>query len=148
MTAEDIYIDPSALIRLYLRQDGSAELAAWRRRLRGSFPVTHHGRVELANAVGRAVFREEITPEQAAETWSWILDDFAHGRLSQADLLWRAALNRAVELGLLHTPKLGTRSLDVLHVACALELNAKYFLTFDERQQELAAAVGLKLIRL
>ena len=36
----------------------------------------------------------------------------------------------------------------LFHVACALELNAKYFLTFDERLQELASAAGLKLIRL
>ena len=46
-----------------------------------------------------------------------------------------------------HTPKLGTRSLGVLHVACARELRSRYFLTFDERQQQLAAAAGLKLAR-
>jgi predicted nucleic acid-binding protein len=35
--------------------------------------------------------------------------------------------------------------LDVLHVAIALELECKRFLTFDSRQQRLARAVGLKL---
>jgi predicted nucleic acid-binding protein len=38
--------------------------------------------------------------------------------------------------------------LDVLHVACALELKLRHFLTFDERQQQLAAKVGLKIVRL
>jgi len=38
--------------------------------------------------------------------------------------------------------------LDVLHVACALELKTRYFLTFDIREQQLAAAVGLKNIQL
>jgi predicted nucleic acid-binding protein len=42
---------------------------------------------------------------------------------------------------------LGTRTLDVLHVACALELKLRRFLSFDERQQQLAAAVGLRLVR-
>jgi predicted nucleic acid-binding protein len=62
--------------------------------------------------------------------------------------LWRAALNHAAEMSQSHTPKLETRSLDVLHVACALEMKLRYFLTFDERQQKLATAAGLKLIRL
>jgi len=40
--------------------------------------------------------------------------------------------------------KLGTRTLDSLHVACALELKAEQFWTFNERQGKLAKAVGLK----
>lgn len=88
MTAAEVYVDPSALTRLYIHQAGSREMA-----------------------------------------------------------LWRAAINRASELSRRHTPTLGTRSLDVLHVACALELQLRHFLTFDERQRQLAAAVGLKLIR-
>ena len=75
-------------------------------------------------------------------------------RLIEGDVIrsmnpvWRAALNRAAELSQNHTPKLGTRSLDVLHVACALELKLRHFLTFDERQQKLALAARLKLVRL
>lgn len=39
---------------------------------------------------------------------------------------------------------LPVRTLDTLHVACALELNAERFWTFDERQAKLARAEGLK----
>ena len=35
-------------------------------------------------------------------------------------------------------------TLDTLHVACALELGAERFWTFDARQAKLARAVGLK----
>jgi predicted nucleic acid-binding protein len=42
-----------------------------------------------------------------------------------------------------HGPVLGVRTLDSLHVACALELKADRFWTFDERQARLAEAVGL-----
>ena len=69
------------------------------------------------------------------------------GRLEQADLLWRGALNHASALSRQHTPALGTRSADVLHVACALELKLSHFLTFDARQRKLAVAAGLKLVR-
>ena len=44
-----------------------------------------------------------------------------------------------------HGPKLGVRTLDSLHVACALELKAERFWTFDERQAKLAKAEGLKI---
>ncbi len=39
----------------------------------------------------------------------------------------------------------GHRTLDVLHVATAVHLGAREFLTFDERQRKLAAAAGLAL---
>jgi predicted nucleic acid-binding protein len=41
-------------------------------------------------------------------------------------------------------PGLGVRTLDSLHVACALQLKAEQFWTFDERQAKLAKVVGLK----
>jgi predicted nucleic acid-binding protein len=47
------------------------------------------------------------------------------------------------DLALQFSSALGTRTLDTLHVACALELKADRFWTFDERQARLAEAVGL-----
>jgi hypothetical protein len=41
---------------------------------------------------------------------------------------------------------LGTRSLDVLHVASALELGFRSFISFDLKQQKLVKVVGLKLL--
>lgn len=73
-------------------------------------------------------------------------DDFEQGRYAPADLLWRAVLKRAADLSREFTPKLGTRSLDVLHVASALELGLKRFVTFDTRQRQLALAAGLKVV--
>jgi hypothetical protein len=45
------------------------------------------------------------------------------------------------------TARLGARSLDVLHVAAALELGLRRFVTFDVRQQRLARAVSLAATR-
>jgi len=148
VTAEEVYVDPSALCRLYLNQPGIRELSVWRRRVAGAFPLTHHGRVEVTNAISLAAFRKELDAEGLAEARSEFAEDFAEGRLVQVDVLWRAALKRAAELGETHTPTLGTRAADVLHVACALELKLRHFLTFDDRQRKLAAAAGLKTIKL
>jgi len=56
-----------------------------------------------------------------------------------------SAFERCAELARRHGPKLGVRTLDSLHVACALELKAERFWTFDERQAKLAKAEGLKV---
>lgn len=148
MTADEIYVDPSALTRLYIHEEGSREMSIWRAKVGGSLPITHHGRTEITNAICRAAFLGHIDEAGLAEALTDFGNDFAHGLLQPADILWRAALNRAAALSQKHTPKLGTRSLDVLHVACALELKLRHFLTFDERQQKLAVAVGLRLIQL
>ena len=147
MTAEQVYVDPSALVRLYLHCEGSREMAAWRARVSGVLPVTHHGRTEIVNALCRARFLGHLDAAGCAEALGDLEEDFALGRNAQADLLWRAALNRASDLSRLHTPALGTRALDVLHVACALELRLPFFLTFDDRQRQLASAVRLKLVQ-
>lgn len=147
MIADEVYVDPSALARLYIHQPGSREMAAWRAKVGGSLPVTHHGRTEMVNAICRIAYRGLLDAGGLEEALADLSDDFAQGRLRLADLLWRAALQRAEDLSREHTPKLGTRSLDVLHVACALELKLERFLTFDARQQRLAEAVGLKLTR-
>jgi len=54
------------------------------------------------------------------------------------------ALEHCAELARRYASKLGIRTLDTLHVACALELKAIRFWTFDERQAKLARALGLK----
>lgn len=148
MTAAGVYVDPSALARLYLHQAGSREMGAWRATASGALLVTHHGRTEVINAICRSAFLGQLDAKGLTEALADFSADFYAGHLRQADILWRAALNRAAELSRDHTPKLGTRSLDVLHVACALELKSRYFLTFDVRQRQLAAAVGLRNIQL
>jgi hypothetical protein len=123
-------------------------MAAWRAKVSGALLVTHHGRTEVVNAICRSAFLGQIDEKGLAEALADFSADFDAGHLRQADILWRSALNRSAELSREHTPKLGTRSLDVLHVACALELKVRYFLTFDVRQQELATAAGLRNTRL
>lgn len=51
----------------------------------------------------------------------------------------------AERLSAQHSEKIGTRSLDIMHVAAALVLGAQTFLTFEKRQASLARAAGLKV---
>jgi predicted nucleic acid-binding protein len=144
--AESIYADPSALLKLYLKEPESRAMAAWRKKIGDPLLVTHHGRVELTNGIGLAAYRGFITDKIYDAALAALDDDFAQGRYRQGDVLWRATLKRAGELSRKHTRSIGCRSLDILHVASALELEFRHFATFDTRQQQLARAAGLKVI--
>ena len=121
-------------------------MAGWRSKVGDPLLVTHHGRVELTNGIGLAAYRGFITNEAHVAALTALDDDFDKGRYKQGDVLWRATLRRAGELSREHTRSFGCRSLDVIHIASAIELEFKQFATFDVRQRQLARAVGLKVI--
>jgi predicted nucleic acid-binding protein len=143
-SANRTYADPSALLKLYIHEPASAAMSAWRSRTKGALPVTPHGRLEIVNGICLAGFRKIITAEALSDAIASFDEDLAEGRYVDADILWRATLRRARELSRAHTPALGCRTLDVLHVATAIELGLRYFVTFDSRQGQLAKAAGLK----
>lgn len=145
-SAEATYVDPSALRSLYLHDDRSARFCAWRRRLGGCLPVTRFGRAEIVNSVHLAVHRKEIDDRLAHAAIADFDADVREGRLTVVDVLWRRTLDLAAELSTLHTAALGTRTLDVLHVATAVILEARRFVSYDDRQAALAKAVGLRVL--
>ena len=147
-SAEAVYVDPSALLKLYLHQPESRAMNAWRSRTRGPLSISPHSRAELVNGICLAAFRREISTDALRDALASLDEDFAAGRYVQADVPWRAALHRAAELSRDPTPELGCQTRDVVHVACALELGSSTFLTFQTRQRELARAVGLKVLAL
>jgi predicted nucleic acid-binding protein len=112
----------------------------------GALPVTRFGRAELVNSISLAVHRKILSAENARAALDDLNADIRAGRIALADALWRRTLDLAAELSERHTTRLGTRSLDVLHVATAITLGMKLFVTYDERQGALAKAVGMKVL--
>lgn len=121
---------------------------AWRARTRGPLSISPHSRAEVVNGICLAAFRRDIGTDALRDALGSFEEDFATGRYVQANVPWRAALRRAADLSRDHTPEVGCRTLDVLHVACAIELGSSTMMTFDRRQRQLARAVGLKVIAL
>jgi predicted nucleic acid-binding protein len=99
-------------------------------------------RAEFANAAFLHVFWKKITAREAEKAISALNAFIGSGLLRTADLP-AESYDRSIDLARRHGPTLGVRTLDSLHVACALELGAEKFWTFDERQARLAQAVGL-----
>jgi len=138
-----VYIDSSFLVSLYLTDTHSTEA---RGRLAGvsSLPLTPLHHAEWAHALTQHEFRGNVSTEKARAMDAQFASDQAGGLWVHADMP-EAALEFCAELARRYGPKLGVRTLDSLHVACALELKAERFWTFDERQAKLAKAAGLKI---
>ena len=99
---------------------------------------------EWAHAVSQQVFRRQMSPQEATKVHQEFEKDIQSGLWIQAAMPDQA-FDLCADLARRYGPKLGIRTLDSLHVACALELKAEKFWTFDERQAKLAKAEGLKI---
>ena len=92
--------------------------------------------------------RKRITSREAVEVASRLDDDIAARRLVPVPIDLYEVLTRAEKLSARHSKRLLTRSLDILHVAAALELFCGRFVSFDARQVRLAHPAGLDAINL
>jgi predicted nucleic acid-binding protein len=104
--------------------------------------LTDFNRAELANAIYQQVFLKRLTRVDADQIWADFKRDCSDGVWTSVGFpsqAWDTCADLAQQYG----PTLGVRTLDSLHVACALELKAQRFWTFDDRQGRLAEAVGL-----
>ncbi len=137
-------VDASFLFSLYVPDVNSAKASVKMKRAVLPLLLTDVGKIEIANAVGLRLFRRELQPADAKKVHALFREDLEQG-VVQIVPLPAAAYERAEHIARTHTPLLGTRTLDVLHVAAALVLKADAFYTFDRKQSSLAAAVGLRL---
>ncbi len=141
------FADTGFLVSLYLEETTSkeADAALGKDKDRQPLPLTPLVLLELRNAFNRSVQRQRITAAQRDALWQDVEADIASGFLVPTTVAAAALHDTARELSDRYTPTLGTRSLDLLHVAAALVLEAKVFFSFDDRQRKAAAGEGLKV---
>lgn len=139
----NVYADSSFFVSLYMDDVHSAE-AQHRMASHPYIWLLPLHRAEWVNAIAQHVFRHEISLREAAQFYSAFESD-RKLRLYSERQVPELAFERAIELSRTYVHRLGTRTLDTLHVASALELMAERFWTFDQRQAKLARAVGLKV---
>lgn len=71
-------------------------------------------------------------------------DDMRDGLVTCVEIDFISILVTGERISKLRTLAGGHRSFDILHVATAIDLDAKAFLSFDANQVQLAAAEGLE----
>lgn len=138
-----IYADTSVLFSLYVTDANSPKADAWRQANPVPLDFTGFHRLELRNALGLAVFQQRLTPAESLAAWQEVEQDLTAGLLVAKPDLWEKLVREAESLAEHHTPVIGSRSLDILHVAAALVLGATDFCTLDTRQGKLAQLAGL-----
>jgi predicted nucleic acid-binding protein len=137
------YADTSLLISLYTQDSNSEETAALLGRREGLVLVTPFGESEFVNTVELRVFRKDISPAQAERSLQDFQRDLDHGSFLIGRPVPARSYEQAMLLSRRHTRQTGTRGMDVIHVAIALELGAEVFFTFDKDQAKLARRAGL-----
>ena len=140
-----VYADTSYLLSLYTNDAHHAEAIALLKPLQTPLLWTPFQRYEVRNAIRLQVFRKDIRQREAMEVLNDIEQDLQVGFLRAAPLVWTAMLEQAEKLSAEFTADLGTRGLDILHVAAALAADAQEFFTFDDRQRALATKARLKV---
>jgi predicted nucleic acid-binding protein len=136
------YADTSVLVSVYLEDIHSHKIGGMLSHLTDCFLTPLH-RAEWFHAVAQHVFRGTINETKAGELHVLFEKDVKTGawlEVALPDNAFDLCANLARQYG----PKLGMGTLDTLHVACAIELKAERFWTFDEQQAKLAKAQGLK----
>ena len=139
----DAYADSSFLLSL-LRVDSNHEAAMRYMAECGetlAFNPLH--RVELRNALRNAQAFGQITENERRLAFRQIEQDLQAGLLIYTRVSWTDVFRLADELSNKHSGKEGQRTIDLLHVALAVECGAKIFLSFDRRQRNLAKAANL-----
>jgi predicted nucleic acid-binding protein len=139
-----VYLDTGCFLKLYYPEPNSSLVASAVAGRVIAFTALHE--LETTTALQLKLFRAEATPEQADAAMRLVREDLASGKLAQPPVNWPAVLHNAAELARAHAAKSGCRSLDVLHCAVALAMNAEGFVSSDARQIAVATAMGLAVV--
>lgn len=137
-----VYVDASALVKLFVPEDGSDALNA---ALSGSVEVvlSDLALTEMASAVGR---RRREGALDAAETRRLQRDAGKLAGACQKVELTPPVHRHAERLLLSAALSEPLRTLDALHVALALQAQAATFVTYDARLRRVAESQGLAVV--
>ena len=101
MRAEEVYVDPSALARLYIHQAGSREMSVWRAKVRGTlarprlavYRSLKHISVQIIDDTGGRTLVSASSTEKSAGTASG-------GNVAGAKQIGKVIAERAKEHGI------------------------------------------------
>jgi len=143
--AAEAYADSSFLFSLVAKDSRTSEASVYM--IRAAVPLffTPLHRIEVRNALRNGTGRGEMADQICRAAFGQIDEDLRDGVLIHTPVEWTDVFRRAEELSEKHAGREGQRTIDLLHVAIALECGATTFLSFDNRQRKLARAAGLKV---
>ena len=142
------YADSGFICSLYAPDANTERACKFMNKQREAVAFSWLNQVEFRNALRLRIFRKEITEQERNHSLNLLLADLGTGIFKNAEPAHSSVLIETERLSAQHSQKLGTRSLDIIHVAMAIVLGSERFLSFDNRQIKLAKAAGLTVPRL
>lgn len=139
-----LYIDSSALAKLYVPEKSSDQVDSY---LRGKvgLMISELAITEVLSALARRKREGQLSSDVANRIRDALLSDAESGAFARLHL--DPAVHREAER-LLLTTSVPFRTLDALHLALAFSGAATHLLTFDSRMREAALQSGLNVIDL
>jgi len=141
--------ETSFLCALYRKQDNSERALSYRDAMSGPLHVTRLLLWEFRQSVRFQAYRHSKNrgagfPLREAERMvEKLTEHLGLGVVKMADCNFTDILVTGERISKARTFAGGHRSFDILHIATAIELGAKEFLSFDVNQIQLASAEGL-----
>lgn len=138
-------MDSSVLAALILRDDNCERALELVQDATEGILISSLLELEVGNAIQLCLKSGRLREAEAVAAKNQFRLMRETGYFEGQDLDWERVFLRAKGMSEAQTAVTGTRSLDILHVASAIEWGAGQFWTFDRRQGLLAEKVGLKL---
>lgn len=138
--------DTGFLVSLYLKEVTSPTAVNEVLGLAEPISLTWLNILEFENALLRAVFTKRITAQEAATAKSQFEANLNSGTYQEEHVDCRTMSIEASRLASRYTPTNGTRTLDLMHVAAATLMHCNTFLSFDDRQRNVASASGMQVL--
>jgi predicted nucleic acid-binding protein len=139
------YADSSFLVSLYIADGNTTSANKFIHENPQSICLTNFSKSEVHHAIRMLVFRGNIPHDVMTRGLLYFEHDQQEGLYTSIPFNAEDLFQKAAQLSNRHALEFGVRYLDMLHIASALLINAKRFLTFDARQGKLAKAVGLEV---
>ena len=140
------YIDTALLVKAFVFEADSARTIALLEQVGEPFAYSHLHEIEIPNAIRLKRFRGEITKAQETSAIRIFKADVDAGRFERLAYDLGSVFIRAEQLSARYSGELGTRSLDLWHVAAAVETGCIAFASYDTRQRAAAARCKLELL--
>ena len=140
------YYDTGALVPLYVEEWFSDAIATHVESRNEVIPLNLFQQLELEHALRLKIFRGEIDDERCQAVLNKIKANLEEGKIALRPVDWMLAMEEARRLGAQATGHWGCRTLDLVHVAVAVQWQCALFVSADDRQLKAARSAGLKTV--
>ncbi len=139
-----VYADSSFILQLYFPDGRDARATEYMGRHAEPLLLTAAQETEVRNSSRLRVAQRRSTSQEVSQALAFFDRDIGEGIFRYGSPDWAEVFVLLERISRKYTERGAHRFADLLHLACALKLNARVFLSFDQRQAGLAKTLGLK----